>query len=600
MRGQAEFVVVLAFIVIAVVVILVYSGGLVAERDRPIVTGLGEEKKLIKDSVLNSIRDLGKRELKEIYSTGGFLNSSENTVGYGMKEIGVWGDCDRTEIPEIDKILEKNLESAIKRIFRPEMEFFGKEVRIDLGNLNIDVKIQDNGVRIDVNMPTLVENSSISQPYSVLIRSRLKEITEVSEDLINQNKNSKFLESATLNTILYSNPQERWLPTIDMRTGCGNTLFKTESEIRNSIESLLKYTASHTVFNRDILNLPENPFYVLGVSDSELDVSFIYPEDWELERNFDVEPNPVVFYPKPILSFSSTCIETIDVRYSLRYPVVVMIEDDVFGQLFNFAIMVNVEENKPGCGFGEGGKTSYHEKCVLESECMANLDVKDSGGLPVGQALATFGECSLGETDNLGFLNSGIPCMMGEISIHKEGYGEHKKLVKSSDLMDYSVVLEKEGEEIPVHFYGVPLEPGGMETQWEYEDYSVSGQPRTIELFPGDYFVLVYVKPESGENIMLYNIGPEGFTGETKMILEPGVYDVFGVVVNNKTGVTVGYIETKFLSAGDEDEIYLYLPLVEGISESIKPSEMYKLETAFLDCGIEVVSEEEIVSVPCG
>ncbi len=600
MKGQVEFIAVFAFIVIAVVVILVSFGGFVAEEDRPIVTGLGEEKKLIKDSILNSIRDSGKKELREIYRTGGISNS-ENTVRYGVKEIGIWGDCDRTEIPKIEKILEKDLEERIKVVFKPEMEFFGKGVSIDLGNLDVFVSIQDNGVKIDVNMPTFVENSSIPQPYSILIPSKLKEIIEVSEDITNRNNNSKFLESATLNTILYSNPEEEWLPTIDLRTGCRNTLFKTESEVRNSLENLVKYTASHTVFNRDVLDLPENPFYLLGVADSDLQVSFVYPEDWNLGNNFDIEPNPVVFYPKPVISFSSTCIETMDVRYSFRYPIIVMIEDDVFDQLFNFAIMVNIDENEPGCGFRKGEKTSYHEKCVMESGCLASVNVRDSKGLPVSKALVTFGGCSLGETDYLGLLNSGIPCMIGEISIHKEGYREHRKLLKASNLEGYSVVLEGGGKEIPVHFYGVPVKPGDPKAGGTYKDYSVSGQPRSINLFSEDYFVLVYIKPEDGDNIMLYNIGSEGFIGETKMILKPGVYDVFGAIVNNQTSETVGYVETVYLSTGDENEIYIYLPFVEGISESIKPSEIYKIEIALGECGIEVVSEgEQSVSVPCG
>lgn len=601
MKGQVEFIVVFAFIAIVVVVILVSSGIFVADRDQPIVTGLEEEKKLIKDSILNAIKDSAKNELKEIYRTGGITNSSGNTVKYGAKEIGIWWDCEGMRMPDIKRTLEENLEEGIKRILEPEMEFFGKKVSIDLRGIDISVSIQGDGVKIDVDMPTYVENSSIQQPYSVLIRSKLKDIIDLSEEITNQNVNSKFFESVTLNTILHSNPEEKWLPTIDLRTGCGNTLFKTENEVRDSVESLVMYTASHTVFNRSVLNLPENPFYVLGVSDLDIEVSFIYPEDWDFKNNFDVKPDPVVFYPKPILSFSSACIETLDVSYSLRYPIVVMIEDDLFEELFNFVLMVNIDENKPGCGFMKGWKTPYYGKCVTESECIANLNVKDYKGLPVSHALVTFGGCALGETNSLGLLNTGIPCMIGEISVHKEGYREHKKLVKSDDLDDYSVVLERGGRLIPVHFYGVPLTPGKKKTQWEYENYSVSGQPRYIELFPEEYFVIVYIKQSAGDNVMLYNIGSEGFKSESEMILEPGILDVFGAVVNNRTGEANGYIETVYLSTGDEEEIYIYLPVVEGITESIRPSEVYEIEDTFNNCGIKIVSpDEQIVSAPCG
>jgi len=600
-KAQVEFVVIFAMIAIAIIVVIVSSRLLAVGDANPAIIGTEQEKKLISDSVTSAIRNAARNELREVYKTGGFSDAQEKKVKYGMKEIGVWQDCDGTQVPDIEGVLEMRLEGEIRLLFNPKMEFFGKTVNFDLAKLDVAASIQENGVKIDVNMPTTLENTSIGQPYSILIPSNLRKIIDTAKAIINRNNASRFFEAATMNTILYSNPGEKWLPTIDLKTGCRDTLFRTESEVGEALQNFAGYTTSHTVYNKEIAVLPDNPFYVIGVSDSDINVSFIYPEEWNIESNMDVRPNPVVFYPGPIIAFSSVCIETTDVRYSMRYPIVVVIKDDIMDQLFNFAVMVNIDDNRPGCGFANGTKTSYYEKCVSEAECSATINVKDDDGLPVSSALVMFGECSVGETDYLGLAKAVVPCMVGELSVHKEGYGEYKKLVKASSLREYPVVLEKEGREITVHFYGVPLKTGDPMAEGRYKDYHVSRQPRQIDLFAEDYFVLVYMKPHDGSNIMLYNIGPDGFTSEAKAMIGKNAFDVFGAVVNNETGNTVGYIEAAYLSSGNENELYVYLPLVEGLSASLMPGEINKIKAAFSECDINVISEsQQDVNVPCG
>ncbi|MCK5017081.1 MAG: hypothetical protein KAS32_08410, partial [Candidatus Peribacteraceae bacterium] len=263
---------------------------------------------------------------------------------------------------------------------------------------------------------------------------------------------------------------------------------------------------------------------------------------------------------------------------------------------------VNIDENKPGCGFGKSKGSSYHEKCVTESECFANVDVKDKNGMPVSNALVTFGGCSIGETDYSGFTSSPIPCMIGEVSIQKQGYSEHKKLVKSGDMSSYSVVMESGGKKIPVHFYGVPLKRGKSVAIGEYKDYTVESQPRSISLFPGNYFVLVYLEHDNGEKIMLYNIGSDGFTGSSEAFIEPGFYSTFAAAVSKEYEITVGYIDSKYLSSGDEDKLYVYVPFVEGqTADSIKSTETSKIQATLNKCGIKAVSSsEQIVNIPCG
>ena len=109
------------------------------------------------------------------------------------------------------------------------------------------------------------------------------------------------------------------------------------------------------------------------------------------------------------------------------------------------------------------------------------------------------------------------------------------------------------------------------------------------------------MKPKEGENVMLYNLDASGFTSASKATIRSGSYDMFGAVVNNRTGDTVGYIESAYLSSGNENELYVYLPLVENLHEALKPSEIYKMSAAFGECNLNVVSAgQQSMSVPCG
>jgi hypothetical protein len=598
-KAQVEFVVIFSLIVIALIVIITSSRLIVVDNTNPQIIGLGEEKKLIVDSVLNSIRNIAINEIRDVYRTGAVSSPDERKVKHGTKEIKVWQDCDGINIPDIEKVLEEKLENDLKKLFEPEMEFFGKKVNFDIPKLDVDVTIQEVGIKIYVKMPTTVENSSIPQPYSIMIPSKLRKIIDTSKAIINFNNESKFFEAATLNTLLYSNPEENWLPTIDLKTECGNIIFNTEKEIGDMLEKLAIYTTTHIVYNKEVMILPDNPFYVINFSDENINVSFMYPEEWNMKDNMEIKPNPIVFYSKPIFPFSSTCIETINISYSFRYPIVVVIKDDLIDELFNFVIMVNINDNKPGCNLIKRQKISYYERCISEAECHVSINVKDKNNLSINNAIITLGNCYLGRTNYLGSLEAVAPCMIGELSVYKEGYGEYRKLVKTSSLKDYSIILEKEPQETIIHFYGVPIKHGELITEGKYKDYEVSGQPKEIGLFGEDYFLMVYMRPYGGNNIILSNVGPEGFIPETRSFIRKDLFSVFGIVMNNK-GNMVGFIETSYLSDGNENELYIYLPVVEDIYSSLDPNEIDKIKVAFSKCNINVINKNlQNVHVPC-
>ncbi|MCX6818147.1 MAG: hypothetical protein NTU57_04795 [Candidatus Aenigmarchaeota archaeon] len=600
MKAQVEFIVIIALVLIGVVVVVIASRSAVVPEANPAVTGLEQEKKTVSDSVTNAIRAYARDELLELYKTGGALNTTGYTVKYGTRDVGVWYDCGDIAIPNVEKTLETRLEKKLKETFKSEMDFAGKTARFDVKKIDVTVSLQGNGIKIDVAMPTTVENSAIPQPYSIFMQSTLKNIIATAQQIVSQNNASQFLESATINTLLHSNPDNMWLPTADLKTGCSGAFFKTDSEITSSMEEIVKYTTSHTVFNRDVMNLNGNPFYVMGISDVPMDVAFVYPDGWNLVSKLTVNPSPAAFYPRHILDFSSECIEIMNVKYSMRYPAIVAIKDEPLGQLFTFAIMVNINDNKPGCGFSSPGEDAYFERCTAESACEAHVQVKDSDGLGINGALVTFGGCTLGETNSLGFVSSKVPCMIGEMAVQKDGYMEYKKLVKSSELRDYTAVMGKDTGEITVHFYGVPMKPGELMGGGAYKDYTVTGQPRSIDLFSKKYFVLAYIKQGSGESIMLYNIGANGFTGFSNASLRSEVFDIFIAATDTGNGNAAGYADGSYMSGGSEKELYVYVPIVEGQLTSLSPGDIYKLEAAMQKCGMDIVSEQaQSVTVPC-
>jgi hypothetical protein len=153
-------------------------------------------------------------------------------------------------------------------------------------------------------------------------------------------------------------------------------------------------------------------------------------------------------------------------------------------------------------------------------------------------------------------------------------------------------------------FYGVPVKPGTEKAEGEYVNYGVfeNQEPKPVGEFLKEYVVFVLMSSETPiSNVVLFNLKEGGVTSETYIEnLKEGEFGVFGMVIENKTGDTVGFVNTSFVSTGTEDELNMYLPIVmkEGYPSSENPvsvesTEIEKLTNTLAGCGIQPASQSE-------
>ncbi len=587
-KGQVEIIAVVVLIVLAIGAVLV-TLNLFAVPDNREVSGLGEEKKVIVDSLNDLVLRTARLGLQSVYRHGGVL--SDRTVKYGMSSVNLWRDCEGMKIPDMEAQLENITEHGLKSVLSEEMDFYGKDVRLSLGKMSADVTAMKGAVDFEVTIPTEIEGISSHGTYTASVPSRLSEIISFSRDFTEES-GKNLLENLTLTSIKHSSG-DRWLPLSGVMTGCEELYFLDNEGARNNLEELIRYTLSHL----DTGDYPETdePFYT--VTQTGLDIGFIYPSEWDMESSMEFSPNPIIIEPDNIIPFSSECIMPYRVSYSFRYPAVVVIDDPLFGGLFRFGVIVDIEDSSPSetCrdSYADTADGDYQSICHERDDCPARILVKDDYGNPIGGAEIMFDKCYLGETDSSGLLESTIPCFVGELKVKGKNHGVYSSMEKADDLDGKTITLGEFPENVVTSLMGVPVKQ-------EEGSYSVMGDAMSIESFENPLAVTAYLYPYlSPEAGFLLTNDMEGIFSDTLEFRPTGnyIYRAVFTVTNNQTGGTVGYADALISLDRDSGHLYTYLPVVTmdgggDFTGSISTGDAGELSSLLLGCGIETISAE--------
>ncbi len=580
MKGQVEFIVIVALIIIAIIAVVLASRQAVIPTPPP--SGIPEEMKTIKNSITDLIRAGVKDQLTLIYNQGGTLSPSFS-VEFGMFDTQIWSACGETNIPDVSEHVGAGIWMHLRKNLEDDMEFFGKNVKFDFTNPKYEVDIIKDRVNIKIYLPTTVEDYEIQQPYEVSVATKLYDILDFSGNFVDDAGETRFFETVTLTSMIHSNPEhENWVPVAGMQTGCGNVLFKSRNDILPGIKGVVKYTASHVVWDTQPLRLAENPFYpIYGVGGKfypDLDVAFAYPPSWdsEIDRYFMFAPDPLRVIPKPIMPMIPFCMAPYAVSYTFRYPVIVMVEDSLLNQWFNFAMMVDIQNSQPGNCTADFGEESEYARVCGNANCDAKVTVKNSTGSPIDGADVSFYICDLGATNEDGVVEGKIPCMVSELHVYKEGHRSYGDLFRSDEVEDIEMSLEKVADEVTIHLKGLEAEAiGGDRSEGKFDSYTITGGALDVNdsgsFYNTELVVFIAFSPVlpnyfTGEDtsLILSNYGEEGnLISEINTYgLQPVGYDVTASVADNETGRPLGYINTSFELGEDDNEIYVYLPVV--------------------------------------
>ncbi|HDD46279.1 MAG TPA: hypothetical protein ENG42_02300 [Candidatus Aenigmarchaeota archaeon] len=615
-KGQLEFVAIAAVLIISVVALLYAS----QKGYLPTISGQSEEQKLVKDSVSSLVTNALRDTLNKIYERGGYLDSEKVTsIDYGLNKIAVWQACDNVADIDIKGEIKRGVEAYLRSVLKGGMEFYGKNVTFELDKMSTEINIKSGGVEAKVTIPSYISGTKIPQPYIGYVESRLKDILDFSKDFSQELSDKRFFETITLETIFYSNPEsEYWLPITGEIVGCGKTLIMNRNDMLKAMKALIKYTVQHAVIGEKRPPRTNNNlfYYITGTERRryKLEVAFQYPDEWELAKNFYSSPDSLVVIPKPISEIIPYCVSSYYVKYSVRYPVIVMVKDEKLKQWFRFAVIVEIDENKPGnCTFEiEEYEDEYTGLCINNADCLLEINVTDMENKPIGDAKASFYICDLGKTNESGLLTARIPCTTSEILVNKEGYMSYGDIInpKFGKLNKVSVHLNKAVHNIDVHIFGVEMQAHSKVDTGVYGSYEVKGIKPINESFGSmkkrDMIAFIHFQPMhrnyiTAEDIDLFitNMNEKGeVVSDVKLpFAYPSEFTMIASVISNETHLRVGTLNYS-LTLVPKKDIYIYLPVIttadeEPLKESISTSERGKIAQTIKDCDIEIVSYRE-------
>jgi len=626
-KGQVEFVVIAALVIIAIVVVILASRQFVINP--PVITGIPDEAKTIKDTIMNLMKAGVNERLALLYNQGGTFRPG-NSVKFGMFDTEVWLACGNQIIPDVSQEIGAAILDYLRENLQDEMDFYGKKTQFDFSKSKYEVEIFKDTISIRVYLPTLVEAYEMPQPYEIVVQSKLYDVLELSKNLVKDASETSFFEMVTLTTMMNMNPaNQTWTPTAGAIAGCGNYLFKTRNQLLPGIKEVMRYTASHIVWNNKGLRLAENPFYPLtGVGGKEypnMDVMFAYPYSWdsEIDRYFSFSPDPLRVIPRPPIPLVPFCMSSYVVNYNLRYPIMVMIHDSILNQWFKFAVMVNIENTQPGnCSVQMGNSSQYAKVCVSNAKCDARITVKNSTGNPVEGADVGFYICDVGTTDNKGVAEGKIPCMISELGVFKEGYRSYGDLLVSDDLKDKTIKMIRVAKNVSIYMKGLKTyaydDAGdGVDDDGKFVSYAVTDKAKDITNLGFDEFdknlsVTIAFSPVdpnyfTGEDtpliVLNYDINGQAVSAINVSGLQPIAYNI-SVAVNTEDGddsLPVGFLNTSYTIKEGQTSLYFYIPVVvkeDGLYDldapGIDPSEADQLTgLVTTTCGA-VVSKDEI------
>lgn len=602
-KGQVEFIIVIALLAVIVVVVYFATSALTP----PSVP----ETDLIKDSIRNIIRTAAHETMRNMSKYGGYnSNPPVMSVEFLGERVPYWqynGQIDYPDIPGnfvygIKNYLESNLESIASS--------FDKEVT--LAEPQVSANILMDRIDLSVYMPTTVrigdENYAIQQPYTISIPTRFGEVTQFSRSFVSYEAVNRPLEIFTISSILLS-PMDgdiQSLPVIIFLTRCGEFVHLNWWDLQPDMDYAIKTTLAHIYMPGKsplgILRETSHLKYMLPPVDgndySQINVSFHLPDDFELTHsNFQFEgtSNNLVSLRSEVIPMVGLCqSDAVIVEYFVTYPAIVRVKDPLTQNVFQFAVDVYIQDNKPGSWsdpyFGYIPDIQY-EICQ-NPQCPARITIQDGSGSLVSHASITFMGCALGRTGDSGVFEGNVPCGLGPLVVEKEQYGIFDEMRASNELEEATVTLLKTPS-MYLKFYEVIVQ--NLTTS---ETYRIRQDGIAPIRSPPRINTMAYLIFYNNEGERLEVLSDRA--SQTVGYITPDLYAVSGSLMEADFSKNYGAFVTTFtVTEGlDAKDVYVYIPYTlefKSIVDDTERSLASDTLTRVLEkCGLGPITTEPV------
>lgn len=604
MKGQAEIIVVVAIIAVAIVVVY-YA------VQTPPLPPVPQGMELAKATVDGFILEAGRKTIENMEEYGGFLEPQEASAMFLNKPRTYWLVNGAENIPD----LESNLVSGVEGYLKENKAYLEQALEKDypgaaVSEPSVTANLLADSIDITVRMKVETKKGELSV-FRVSPETGIKKIYEFSRMLVQEEKARRYFEYFTVASFMAS-PIEGGQPRVPVNVllaGCGQFIMKTWDDVRPAAEDAIRTTVAHTYlpgkYPTGVMETTPFPKYSLasfqGTEYAGLDVSFQLPDSFGLDySNFDMTPDPINLYAKPIPMIGECISDAEAIEYDLFYPVVVEVKDSGTGRHFRFALPVYIVDNLPGKWTDGGTAATDLQTLVCASRgCDSGIAVKDSSGAPVPGASVSFMGCRIGLADSNGLVDGKMPCGAGYLEVRKGGYGYHREMLSYSEAEGREVVLYKHPVVSVKLFEAVVQNHSDIGEYWipkgniEYIDNN-EARDETVHM---TFMTLddTYCQEDSVYCERFFT-GPSGRIENMRPLRYRAVATMYNPEITVSYGSAIGNLELR--EDMDGKELYVYIPHsleFQNAQDAATKAELAALLTMMLkQCGIGPMSEKEI------
>ena len=518
-----------------------------------------------------------------------------------VSKVPYWIYGNNKDIPTISE-MKNQLENYIDRRFSNECDFTDFPDYIFTGrDIESEVLISENSVdvKIDSNMDVNIKGNSYSLEEYVSIEreSNLRFLYDAAVDVTNREIENSPIEFVTMNLISTFASDKNIPPVAGFDFSCNPktwVLDDVATNVQNYLGDRLRYIQIENT-QIDELEAYYKNLLITNVFPNKKDVyiDFEYLPGWpfliELYPNEGrlLKPNTIKF-GIPFLPL--LCLSTYDFRYSLVFPLMVVLEKD--GELFRFPIEVFITDNYGArqikgsiedFDFEEGKEITFCDERqrlsepvkIVTSDSLTRGVLED---VEVNYQCGVF-NCLMGSTKLNNFeaaIEEKFPlCYNGKIRLNKENYLEDTYEITTLDagrqiiVADMKPFVEKEievrivdidggvrsmknDEEASIQFNIVDREFGGFKGQKAI--VLVGREKEKIELVPEEEY-------EVTANLVL----------NQKMFLKGGIVKGQEISGQEIESVLLGGAEfNQYIAKDDLDKKKVVVYIVsEGIPENV-------------------------------
>jgi hypothetical protein len=482
-KAQVEFMAVIGIVaLILVIAYYTYSTGTLFSQ--PVPQGVAQEQKLVIDTITTQGIAGADLAVKWVERQGGFITPDlSNSVLFNMMAVPYWEKCSDTSMKPSIIDIRNRIERAVKNYINNSLyyktDWFGRNVSLDLSKMTVRANILDEKIDFMVNLTGTVNGYSLQGPMTFSMPTRLGRIYQFASDFVAENRAKRALEYFTITSIYFSSE----VATQGALTQCGDSIYQSGYETKTGLEHAIKYTLANTLWWTTMPAASDkSKTYsfdtVNGRRYPNLDIGFYLPDGFALSPAGSLSVSNDKYVAQAFIFTITECIAIYNWKYSVGYPVVVSVKDQLTGDRFNFAVYVYVNDMKPGVCSGSstptGGGAAEPGPCD-NLGCYSRFRVVDTAGLPLTGATASFAGCPVGASNSDGYIEGPTACGSYQLSVARNGYDAYTtanmsninntytlykmiNLTMNLSFVDINSVDESAGAPRPYSYWNDPLE----------------------------------------------------------------------------------------------------------------------------------------------